>query len=223
MKSKKNRLTGKFFFIISAAAILLFPACQQAYFKTMEQFGYHKRDLLVSSVIDARDSQEQAKEQFKSALEKFGAVINFQGGELEKTYNQLNSEFIKSEKRANTVNDRIDEVEDVAKALFKEWESELNQYSSQKLQAESKQQLEQTKDRYTQMMSAMRRAESKLEPILATFRDQVLFIKHNLNSRAISSIKTELTAVESNISSLVKEMEASIAEANSFIESMETQ
>ena len=35
----------------------------------------------------------------------------------------------------------------------------------------------------------MRLAESRIEPVLKSFRDQVLFLKHNLNAKAIASLR----------------------------------
>jgi hypothetical protein len=186
----------------------------------MEKFGVHKRDILVDRVEEARDSQEEAKEQFKSALEKFTEVVNFKGGELEDKYNKLNDEYEKSEKKAKDVGDRIDSVENVAEALFDEWETEIEQYSSESLKRSSTQQLNDTRKDYNQLINAMKRAEKKIDPVLSAFRDQVLFLKHNLNARAISSLKSELVAVESDVASLIKEMEKSIGEADAFIKSM---
>ena len=57
-----------------------------------------------------------------------------------------------------------------------------------------------------------------MEPVLNAFRDQVLFLKHNLNSRAISSLRSELTSIEDDISLLISDMESSIAESNRFLE-----
>ncbi|MHC4122247.1 MAG: DUF2959 family protein [Planctomycetota bacterium] len=74
--------------------------------------------------------------------------------------------------------------------------------------------------RDAQLINAMKRAETKIEPVLSAFRDQVLFLKHNLNAQAIASLHDELASVEADIASLIKEMEASIAEANAFIEAM---
>ena len=37
--------------------------CQKAYYGTMEKFGVHKRDIMVDRVEEARDSQQEAKEQ----------------------------------------------------------------------------------------------------------------------------------------------------------------
>ena len=194
--------------------------CQSAYFSTMEKLGYHKRELLVSRVEDARKSQEEAKEQFKSALETFSEVLNFHGGELQKKYEKLNAEYERCESKAQAVRDRIDSVETVAGALFDEWKSELDQYSDDSLRRASKIKLEETKSRYTQLIRAMKRAEKRMDPVLSAFHDQVLFLKHNLNAQAIASIRDELVSVETDIDSLIKEMETSIREADAFIKEM---
>ena len=194
--------------------------CQSLYFDAMEKMGYHKRDLLVSRVEDARDSQEQAKEQFRSALERFSTVLNFHGGPLQEKYEQLREEFELSEKKANDVQERIDAVEDVADALFVEWEGELDSYSSDRLRQTSQAKLTRTKKQYSQLLKAMKRAESKIAPVLDAFRDQVLFLKHNLNAQAIASLQEELSSMEGDIASLIREMESSIKEADMFIGAM---
>lgn len=205
--------------ILSSFILLLYiTACSQAYYGALEKAGIHKRDIMVDRVQDAKQSQEDAKEQFQSALEEFSSVANFQGGDLEDTYKKLNKELQKSEARADDVTARIDSVEDVSIALFKEWEKELDQYESQKLRTQSEQQLKETKVRYEQLMAAMRLAESRIEPVLKPFRDQVLFLKHNLNAKAIASLRGELIQVESDTSKLIKELETSIAEADRFIQ-----
>ncbi len=195
--------------------------CQTIYYDAMEKIGYHKRDLMVSDVEKARDAQQEAKEQFKSALDRFTKTLNIEGGELQDKYDVLNAEYEQSEAKAQAVRDRIASVEDVSEALFEEWEAELNEYSSAALRRNSQKQLTQTRTQYAQLIKAMKRAEKKMDPVLAKFKDQVLFLKHNLNAQAIASLKSELVSVEGNIASLIKEMEASIKEADSFIASME--
>lgn len=71
------------------------------------------------------------------------------------------------------------------------------------------------------MAAAMRKAEKTMYPVLDVLRDQVLFLKHNLNARAIASIKTELATVQRDVAALVTQMESSIAEANQFITQMQ--
>ncbi len=203
------------------AALLLVGGCQSAYYKTMEKIGYHKRDLLVGNVEDARDAQEDAKEEFTSALEQFRSVVQFDGDELEDIYKRLRRALDRSEDRAQTVHKRVDEVEQVAEALFDEWEAELSEYASTELRRASERQLDQTRARYRDLISAMHRAEGKLEPVLSPMRDHVLFLKHNLNAQAIAAIENEVDAIELQVSALIEDMERAIAEADKFIDAME--
>jgi SMC interacting uncharacterized protein involved in chromosome segregation len=206
---------------IMILVVLLFAAgCQSLYYGTMEKFGRHKRDILVDRVKDARDTQQETKEQFASALEKFRSVVNVEGGKLQDKYDQLKSELDKSESKASAVKKRVSDVEDVAEALFDEWEKELDQYESAKLKEASKKELGQTRQKYSQLIGAMKNAESKIEPVLSAFRDQVLFLKHNLNAQAIASLQTELGTMETDIGKLITEMENSIGEADKFIHTM---
>lgn len=200
--------------------LLILAGCQSTYYRTMEKFGYHKRDILVNRVTEARDSQEEAKEQFKSALDEFSSVVNIEGGSLEEKYTRLNAEYEKSNKKALLVSDRIASVENVAKALFDEWEAELSQYTSDRLRQSSQEKLTETKKQYGQLIDAMKRAERKIDPVLLAFRDQVLYLKHNLNAQAIASLRGELVVIEEDVASLIREMEASIDEADLFIRSM---
>jgi SMC interacting uncharacterized protein involved in chromosome segregation len=207
--------------VIISIVLLFATGCQSLYYGTMEKLGIYKRDILVSRVKNARDAQQQTKEQFASALDKFRSVVNVEGGKLQEKYDLLKGELDKSESKAATVRKRISDVEDVAQALFDEWTKELDQYKNAELKAESKKKLEQTRQRYSQLISSMRQAESKIEPVLSAFRDQVLFLKHNLNAQAIASLQSELGTMEADIGRLITEMEKSIAEADSFLKTMQ--
>ena len=186
----------------------------------MEKFGYAKRDLLVKRVVAAKNGQEEAKEQFQSSLEKLSALVNFNGGTLEKKYLETKTGYENSEKKAKDVSKKIDAIENVAEALFSEWEDEINQYSNKDLKRKSQAKLEKTKTKYQPLIVAMRRAEKKMNPVLDTLRDQMLYLKHNLNAEAVASIKDELTIIRADVTSLIKEMNVSIAEADKFVNSL---
>ncbi len=214
-------LTLGFIPSLAVCSVIFFTGgCQSVYYGAMEKIGYHKRDLMVSNVEKARDAQQDAKEQFKSALERFTKTLNISGGELQEKYDVLNAEYEESTAKAQRVRDRIASVEDVSTALFEEWENELKEYSSDSLRRNSQKKLNHTRTQYAQLIKAMKRAESTMDPVLATFKDQVLFLKHNLNAQTIASLKSELSTVETNVASLIKEMESSIKEADSFISVM---
>ena len=106
-------------------------------------------------------------------------------------------------------------------SYFEEWADEITEYSSDSYKRVSQQNLSITKSQYKQLIAAMKRAESKMNPVLAVFKDQVLFLKHNLNAQAIVSLKGELKTVKSDVAALIQAMEKSINEADTFLSTME--
>lgn len=207
-------------------ALCLLAGCTSQRIALSEKFGYAKREQLVDRVEDARDGQEAAKKQFESALKEFLAVTEVSGTELrelEAQYDKLNREYEHSESRAKDVHNRIRKVQQVADALFKEWRQELDQYTNADLRRHSERQLEDTRRQYDRLIEVMEAAESRMTPVLGAFKDQVLFLKHNLNARAISSLQQNADRIQSDVGSLVRDMEASIAEANAFIQRMQAE
>jgi len=200
---------------IAAAAFL--SGCASTYYSAMEKVGVHKRDILIDRVEGARDAQTEAQEQFKSALDQFSAVVNIGDSDLKAAYEKLNDEFEDSEDAAQNVTDRINKVESVAEALFEEWEEELSLYTSAKLKRSSQAKLNETKKRYRSMLASMKKAEKSMTPVLNTFRDNVLFLKHNLNAQAIGSLKTEFASLKKDIDGLIQSMNASIKSSEQFI------
>lgn len=198
-------------------ALLITGGCQSAYYGAMEKAGYAKRDILVSRVEKAQEAQADAKEQFADALQAFLAVTRVEGGELRKKYDELNTQLKRSETRAKAVHERIAAIDAVATALFEEWGNELALYSNPELRTRSQEQLAATRTRYTDLMATMRRAAARMEPVLVTFRDQVLFLKHNLNAQALRALDATSRSLQGDISSLIAEMEKSMREADSFI------
>jgi hypothetical protein len=202
------------------ASVFLLSGCQSAYYAAWEKVGVEKRDILVDRVENAKESQEDAQEQFSSALEAFGAVVAFDGGELEDVYDTLNGQYEDSVMAAENVTARINKVESVAEALFDEWSEELEKYQNASLKRDSAAKLRDTQRRYASLMKAMRKAESKMSPVLSALQDNVLYLKHNLNASAIGALQGELSNIESNVSQLIQQMNSAIAESDAFIASM---
>jgi len=205
--------------LLAGAGVL--EGCASAGIAMREQMGIPKREQLVDRVGDARDAQTEAKQQFASALEEFMAVTGAQGGDLEAKYKSLNREFERSKDRADDVRSRITSVETVAEKLFSEWRVEMEQYGSATLRSKSERRYDATRREYDALIQKMKAASAKMDPVLTAFNDQVLFLKHNLNARAIASLQDSASEIQGDVARLVQEMEASIAEANAFIDSIQ--
>ena len=192
-------------------------AYRSAYYATVETFGVHKRDILKKKVVQARDDQREAEEEFKDALTRLREVYSVDGGDLEKQYDKLKSQYDSAAEKAADVKARIERIETVAGDLFKEWESELEQIKTVKLKVASKKKLLETQERYTELVGALKKSEGGMTSVLEKFNEHVLLLKHNLNAVAIASLKGEAVNIQDEISNLIADMQASIKIADQLI------
>ncbi len=200
--------------------VLVLAGCRSASYWAWEKLGYAKRDLLKKDVVAARDDQKAASQQFQDALTRLKELYGFQGGDLEKTYNTLKADYDRCVARADAVHKRVKDVETVSRDLFAEWEKEIQGISSANLRERDQARLAETRRRYDDLHAALKRAENSMEPVLTRFRDQVLFLKHNLNAEAIASLKGETINIQSEISKLLADMNSAIAQADRFISNL---
>ncbi|WP_440874780.1 DUF2959 domain-containing protein [Thalassotalea sp. PLHSN55] len=200
-----------------SSSLTLLGGCQSAYYSAMESVGQHKRDILVSRVEDANESQEEAQEQFSSALEGLTALINFDGGELAEQYEATKDQYEASEKAAEEVSQRVNAIEDVAEALFDEWSDEIEEFSNATLKRQSQGKYKETVRKYKKVIGAMRKAESSMAPVLSALKDNTLYLKHNLNAQAVGALEGEYKSIKQDIEVLIKEMNVAIDSSKQFI------
>lgn len=206
--------------IVTAAFLLLLSACQSTYYSIWESMGVEKRDILVDRVESVNEAQEEAQQQFASALEELTVLINFDGGELQTAYDKIKDQYDASKDSAERLTSRIDKVESVAEALFDEWQEELSQYSNESLRRDSERKLKDTQRRYGSLIKAMHRSADKMQPVLTALNDNVLYLKHNLNASAIGALQGEFDKIKRDIELLIKEMNGAIAQSSEFIDTI---
>ncbi len=206
--------------LFTATISLSLTACNSVYYSAMEKIGFEKRDLLISAVKKARGEQKEAGEEFQDAMTQLKKLTGYHGGNLESAYDKFKAEYDDCEQQANAVRAQVREVDQVARDLFREWEIEARQYESATLAAESRRKLADTKARFEQLSRSLHTAESSMDPVLRQFRDQVLYLKHNLNAAAIGSLRGTADNIQANIQRLLEQMNRSIAEADRFIQTL---
>ncbi len=217
MKTRHTPPLPLMLLLVLAAGVPL--GCRGTYYSFWEKFGYEKRDLLVSSVKDARDAQESAKEQFSSALEQFQSLVGVEAGEAAKQYSKVDAAFAKSQSSADKVREQIDEVEQVGGDLFKEWSGEIETLDKADNRRKAQGLWDQSHDRFEKLLAAMHRAEAKMEPVLEEFGEQRVMLKSFANAEAVASLEGLSIEIQTDIQSLIDEMQAAIDEADSFIQS----
>ncbi len=214
------RILKILFSVLLTAGLL---GCSSAYYGVMEKLDYHKREIFIDRIKAVQKSQDAASEEFADALTQFKSVVNFDGGDLEDLYDDLNNHYQRSEIKSRQVSKRIESVRDVSEAMFAEWEDEIAEINRPEYREQSRRQLRESKVHYSRLMRKMEAAEARIPPVLTALNDQVLFLKHNLNARAISSLHGELDAIETDVQALIDSMNESIQEAQSYIDTLQPQ
>jgi hypothetical protein len=209
--------------LVFAALALTLTGCTKTYYKAMKTFGKEKRDILVSRVKDSKKDQLQAKEQIKTTMESFQELTGFQGGSLEKNYKKLNGEYEKAADSAKKLHDRIDSIDQVSSDLFKEWQKEIDGMENKKLKAQSAAMLRQSRLNEVSYIQSMRQTEARMTPVITAFHDQVIFLKHNLNARAIGSLQGTSTKMSTDVDVLIKSLDGSMAQADALINSLNSE
>jgi Protein of unknown function (DUF2959) len=202
------------------AFVVLLSGCHSTYYKAMSTLGKEKRDILVSRIKDAKKDQDQTKQKLQTTMESFQALTGFKGGSLEKSYKRLNGDYENAASQADKLHDKIQSIDQVSNDLFKEWQGEINAMDNNKLKSQDSVMLRNAKTRQATYMRAMRRTEEQITPVLKAFQDQVLFLKHNLNARAIGSLKNTSAGLQSDVAGLVQSIDASSQEADKLISSL---
>lgn len=202
------------------ASAPLLAGCQSVYYDTMEVLGREKRDLLQGEIRGMVGDQRAAEAAFVDALTRVKGLTAFEGGDLERAYDRLSDSADDARAAVADIDDRMEEIVEVASDLFVEWALETEQIQSPELKASSRAKLRETRLRYDEMVRGLQRTRRSMDPVLTRLNDNVLYLKHNLNAAAIGSLGTEMRDIETGIQDLRASIEASIREAESFIQAM---
>ena len=207
--------------ILPLVLMAALTGCRSTYYAMWESVGKEKRHLLKDEVSAAREDQAQASQEFKDALTRVKELTGFQGGELEDAYRRLKADFEDCRHRADVIDDRIRNVEQIAADLFVEWENEIGQITNPNFRSKSRQSLARTRDRYKRLHQSMVKVRNRMDPVLTRLNDYVLYLKHNLNAQAVGALGAEMASIQTDVNVLIRDIERSIKEADDFLQVIE--
>lgn len=203
--------------VLSGCGNPIKKAVQQAKYSGYEMIGVEKRDLLKRRISETRDDQKEAAETFEDALDKLRRLYGMKSSKLERQYRRIQASYDESQERAVEVRESHQAMKTVAQDLFKEWEDEIKQIQSTELKSSSREKLKDSRAHFAVLDESLTQAEQKMEPVLTSLKDHVLYLKHNLNAESLSALKKEHDRIGNNIEALVKDMNKAIKEADQFI------
>jgi len=202
--------------LVAFAGVLILAGCQTAYYSFWEKLGREKRDLLEANVRSAESGQLEVQKHFKDTLSRIRTEFKVEGGSLENVYDSVSADNDRATDKANTLRKRIANVKTIADDLFVEWRREARTIQTARLRQDSELKLETSRHRFDRMYASMRKVEKAMDPVLARLNDQTLYLKHNLNAKAVNALQGELRDVEKEITELNKFISDSIQSSEKF-------
>lgn len=211
--------------ICTAAALMgcmskIKEVAREAKYSAFEAVGYEKRDIFKRQVATVKEEQQVSQEEFSDALTQLKNVYKVDGGKLEGAYSKLKDSYDSAEKSSKEVTESIVKLNTIAGDLFKEWEKEISEMSTADLKQKSRNQLQLTQKKFNDYSSHLARSEQKMHPVLRKFKDQVVYLKHNLNASALTGLKAEANRIEGDITKLLSEMSSSMKQADELISTL---
>ena len=184
-------------------------SCSTLYYNTWELLGKEKRDVLKMNMEDVDDQQKDVEEKVSDTLALIRKNYNFKEGKLEATYDRMKEDYEDAKSLADDYSEQVQKTIDIADDLFDEWEDEAKELSNANYRTTSLKQLRQTKASFKRSEKSMRRVENSLNKLLKSYNDQVVYLKHSLNAKAVGNLKAELSEIKRNIEILSSRIEKS--------------
>jgi chromosome segregation ATPase len=200
--------------------VILSTSCSTVYYNFWEFLGQEKRELLQTELENITEDQSDVKEDFQDTLTKIRSEYSYKEGSLEKTYDELSGDYKSLNSQAENLSKRIVKAQDIASDLFQEWKEEAWKITNIEFRKESLKKRVSTMTKFKVTVKAIKAVESNMQRVLTKLNDRVLYLKHNLNAKAIGKIKIELKNIEGEIVALIKQINRSNDQANSFIKEM---
>lgn len=195
-------------------------ACQSAYFGASENFGFYAQDVLADRVEASKEAQRQAKDSFQAAADYLPAIIHYAGGDLKEIYLETYRHYSLAKSDAKLVRERVQDVENVAEDLFQEWVDKIKGYSDLSLQASNQRRLYKTRRLFASTMEAMQRSTRRIDPVMESYKENVINLRNNLNVQGVTNVRFEFEAIERDMHDLIDDMQRSITSSEEFVKNM---
>jgi hypothetical protein len=139
---------------------------------------------------------ELSQQSSRAALEALQTLTSpdFRGDPVS-AYAVFAQAVIDSDKQSAKLTTSIGPMKKSAEPFFDQWASDLSMYSSMDMRLHSQNRLTETRERYDAILVALEPAAMAYEVFNETLSDHVLFLTHDFNAGAVSSIEGEVVAL----------------------------
>ena len=206
--------------IVAVLVLASLPGCSYVNNLIKGKSGPADVDDLVASVEKVNKELDRSKASMLSAVQGLQAITapDFQG-DAAKAHKDLVKIVETSEDQAEELRDSIEEMQAAAIPVFDQWTKDLEAYSNPEMRQRSQARLAAARERYDAVVAAVEPLLVEYESINQSLRDHVLFLKHDMNPAALTTIQDDVRSVAKDAASLDGRFNSGRAAAMAYIES----
>lgn len=161
------------------------------------------------------------QKQYGGALDAFRRVVTFDGGDIETRYRAVQQSYEQGKIKAESANHLIKRIDDSAKQVLAEWESELKNYSDEVRRKDSKARLDAARKDHEKTIVDLREAQAAMQPVLEQMRDLTLYLRHRLNEVALRGVPALADEIDDDVEQYLESLNKSIDRANGFLQKLD--
>jgi HD superfamily phosphohydrolase len=211
MRTKKTRHT----LLILIAGLALCVAGSASAQRT----GHQQIDRLISRAESTVSQISLTRLQAQDTVDAYKALISGEG-DSRRAFRDLNRELDRLDSQRERTRSRARRMESSAKELFAEWANSITKISSEELGATARTRLDDTRQRYDELIALGGEAGDAFDAFAASLRDQVVFVEHDLNEAALDSLREYSPTFDEKSQTLFRKINSVVGTASRLIESM---
>ncbi len=201
---------------LALPALMLIGGCTTT---TEKSQSLQRIDDLLAQVERVQVESLVGKEKARAAIDQLDTLVAPEfAGDPAQVYAQLLSAIEASEAQDRTLASAIAPLSATAEQMFMQWTADLEAFGNSRMRERSHMRLEETRARYQTVLNASNSAHVSYEAFNADLRDHALFLGHDFNSTALSSLKADVLALKERSNELDARFDASAAAAKAYVE-----
>lgn len=209
--------------LVVAPLALVLGSCQSSGYSSFLHFGQKggPKEALLEATQESHEEQLETHEHFISTLNLFNRLTRFDSDSLEGLFEDFSDAVEDCEDEVRDWQSRTLNLRMHGDKLFAEWSAQLEAFSRTDLREKSATMLQDARARHARLIVSMETTFQKMEPVMMSLRDYVLFFEHNLNPRAINTLSDTYDGFVDEVLELTNFMEGTRVETEAYIESLE--
>ena len=171
------------------------------------------REAVVSTGEETKKALTDSLEQWGKVLDGYNSIMDGSAKNTEKTYKTLLSDLKAVEGKGEGAKKSLQKMDKQAQSFFKDWEKELDKFTSDSMKEKSTGMLEKDKANYADFVDRMTQAGEVFGPVAQELNDQVLFLGRNLSPDGIEMMQDEAVQMNEMVEEAMAQVESLLAGA----------